>query len=500
MARKRVALVLSGGVSLGTYIAGALDELLVALNAHSDEYVIDIITGASAGATTAAIVAYDLLYRGGKTGLYRAWVEQIDFVNLLDRQIPTNGQEPVALFHARQLHTVANETLDWGNSAAAPVRAPACAENLIVGMTLTNVDALPYVARIRVSAASRTEDFTQYRHAEQQTFHLSAHQLPDAQTLKQFKQVSIASAAFPFVFPMVKLRRRANDPNQYIQSPNFEGEAEFWYYDGGTFNNLPIDLAWHHIRQIQGSDRVDPDRLIIVIDPSREGSPKLSQVYPNLPQYASKLLQALRTESSAIQFDREVLRPSLRIPDPTLQRRAETTSSGVLGSIPGVDRAEVDVLDTFALVLPEAGDRPLHGSYLGIALSGFLDRKFREYDFRRGAADARRVVREVLKINSYDAQRPDGEQFYHPDDDPQFAYDLSSYTALDRIPSSHDPQRSVREVFETALQQRVSALIGHWNPPGLNLIYAWGLNRWVRNHLPDIWIPQERPTSGAVLT
>ena len=54
MAKKQVALVLSGGSSLGSYIAGALDELTRAF-AASDQYEIDIITGASAGATTSAM-------------------------------------------------------------------------------------------------------------------------------------------------------------------------------------------------------------------------------------------------------------------------------------------------------------------------------------------------------------------------------------------------------------------------------------------------------------
>src|SRR5215210_3705497 len=88
MAKTRIALVLSGGVSLGSYIAGALDELLRQM-AASGEYEIDIITGASAGATTAAIIAHGLLYRGGETLLHQIWVEQIDMIDLLDPAIST---------------------------------------------------------------------------------------------------------------------------------------------------------------------------------------------------------------------------------------------------------------------------------------------------------------------------------------------------------------------------------------------------------------------------
>ena len=63
---KKVALIIAGAVSLGSYEAGALTELLYALdklNKKSNEegngnaYELDVITGASAGSLTAAMVA-----------------------------------------------------------------------------------------------------------------------------------------------------------------------------------------------------------------------------------------------------------------------------------------------------------------------------------------------------------------------------------------------------------------------------------------------------------
>ncbi|HEU5424413.1 MAG TPA: patatin-like phospholipase family protein, partial [Nitrolancea sp.] len=66
MAKTRIAFVLSGGVSGGSYIAGALDEILRALKS-SDQFEVDIISGASAGATNAALIAHRLCYRDGET-------------------------------------------------------------------------------------------------------------------------------------------------------------------------------------------------------------------------------------------------------------------------------------------------------------------------------------------------------------------------------------------------------------------------------------------------
>src|ERR1700728_4183798 len=68
---KRVAITIAGAVSLGSYEAGVLYELLEAIRtwneaAKSEEsrIYVDVITGASAGGMTAAMVAQRLMYDG----------------------------------------------------------------------------------------------------------------------------------------------------------------------------------------------------------------------------------------------------------------------------------------------------------------------------------------------------------------------------------------------------------------------------------------------------
>ena len=120
------------------------------------------------------------------------------------------------------------------------------------------------------------------------------------------------------------------------------------------------------------------------------------------------------------------------------------------------------------------------------ALSAFLDQKFREYDYRRGAADARRVALDVLGITQ-NVTRPEGEAFYRPDDDTTLNQDLSSYDILGSIDSSREAGRNVREVFERALKGRIKALVNQIDPPGPDLVYAWALERIILKKLPDIW-------------
>jgi predicted acylesterase/phospholipase RssA len=57
----RIAVVISGGVSLGTYEAGALTKLLTATALGKDPehtFECDVFVGASAGAMTAALAAH----------------------------------------------------------------------------------------------------------------------------------------------------------------------------------------------------------------------------------------------------------------------------------------------------------------------------------------------------------------------------------------------------------------------------------------------------------
>lgn len=478
MAKKRVALVLSGGVSLGSYIAGALDELLHGL-AASGNYEIDVITGASAGATTAAVIAHGLLYRNGETALHDAWVKKVDIVDLMPPHLPEN--QPLSVLSNDLLRRVARETLTWPNPNEQGVASPLVAPTLTVALTISNIEGLSYTSRLKMHAFGRDELFIQDRFAEQETFKLDLGVLPTDPLWTRIQEVAIASAALPFVFPPVALRRQADNPLHFIQKPAFDGEAEFLYCDGGTFNNLPIDLAWHYARQ---NDSPGDDRVIIIVDPSHDRIRQLDGRPPeqrpaarSLLQYAFQLLGAVHGESSAMQFDREVVLPSLN---------EGGAVSRLQGALPGIDRADVEVLDDVALVVPKPDDKRLKGSHLAYALSAFLDETFREYDFRRGAADAQRVAKEVLNI-TYSAARPDGDRFYRPDDDPAFQPELTDYSVLDMIPSSHDPNHSVKAVFEEALKGRIKGLINRIDPPGPDLVYAWFVDRKIIDELPELW-------------
>ena len=86
----------------GELRSGAAFEILDAVSQHNqwagennrpdDRIEIDVLTGASAGGMTVAMIAQRLLFDGAAMNqpydnpLYNAWVRDIDIVNLLDRQ------------------------------------------------------------------------------------------------------------------------------------------------------------------------------------------------------------------------------------------------------------------------------------------------------------------------------------------------------------------------------------------------------------------------------
>ena len=86
---KRLAITIAGAVSLGSYEAGVLYEVLDAIDQHNshpatpdDQRIkIDVLTGASSGGMTAAIMAHKMLYSGDEfrdpydNPLYNVWGE-----------------------------------------------------------------------------------------------------------------------------------------------------------------------------------------------------------------------------------------------------------------------------------------------------------------------------------------------------------------------------------------------------------------------------------------
>src|SRR5271165_486041 len=129
---KKLAITIAGAVSLGSYEAGVLYEVLDAIHQHNtnpattddNRVMIDVLTGASAGGMTAIVLAQKLLYSAGEfqgpydNPLYNLWVKRISLAGLQD----TEEDEPAltSLFSSNLIEAISIEALK-SRYAATPL-------------------------------------------------------------------------------------------------------------------------------------------------------------------------------------------------------------------------------------------------------------------------------------------------------------------------------------------------------------------------------------------
>ena len=107
--KKKLAITISGAVSLGSYEAGVLYEVVRAIGQHNqnpktktdDKIFIDVLTGASAGGMTATIAAQKLLYEAQSlagefsNAFYQPWVAEISIQRLLNLHGADNERQSI---------------------------------------------------------------------------------------------------------------------------------------------------------------------------------------------------------------------------------------------------------------------------------------------------------------------------------------------------------------------------------------------------------------------
>ncbi|CAH2573618.1 hypothetical protein PRNO82_03035 [Planktothrix rubescens] len=211
----QISLNLSGGIALGAYMAGVCFELVRQARKDNSPLLIDLITGASAGAMTGAITAYYLLNREitdteyeSQNILQRAWVEKadmkdIDTVFAIEdyRQVLNNlfNSQNESLLSQKGIKNIAN--LITENTDQLKVHQP-----LALVMTVTNLQGL------LVTYENKCRNFSgipAVNHAEtrQFLFHSELNRQGDRlqKIWKKVIDTSLISGAFPVAFPPIQL-------------------------------------------------------------------------------------------------------------------------------------------------------------------------------------------------------------------------------------------------------------------------------------------------------
>jgi predicted acylesterase/phospholipase RssA len=492
-----IALVLGGTVSAGAYTAGFADFFIEALDQWALKRAdpqgakvprhtvkLKVITGASGGGVTALLMARALKfwfpparlpqsYAAGLAGrtraeqaaldqnpLYDLWVNRLDATGLLapEPHWADRGLPMASLFSGAFLETLVRDVAGWQSKEAlepalAKGRRESYGDVLPLALTLTNLRGVPYQQFIPNSTNqlrfyTQHADFVRLAADVRPGLQVQPLETPDycGQSLvseaggrgvlswRDAAEFAKATAAFPFGFPPVTLRRPAADyhwrwavvpgvtaqtgmaaeyhcalevvpllPEESLLSSSDapQGVYEFAAVDGGAMNNQPIELARTYLAGVLGRNPREPNRAnrcVILVDPFADRPASGPSEVNSLLGLPLPFISALVANNRFSTADLTVFA------DPNARSRTMVT--------PIRKRSEKGQTTTVS------GGFAIATAFLD-AFGGFLSREYREHDFMLGRANAARFF---------------AEHFTLPRDNPLFdgqadAYDQSQMSA-----------------------------------------------------------------------
>ena len=286
MPKKRLAITIAGAVSLGSYEAGVLFEILRALkenntqNSHG-QIIVDVLTGASAGGMTAVTAAQKLLFDAGNLEnpydnvFYNTWVKEIN----LDRLLALGPDEKTAFsfFSSNAIETIADDYITGKYRPKRPyVRHPVVGDSLKLGLALSNLAGVDYaypIARKKGQSENNTFDYTSFE--DQKIGDISFTDKAESEVAadwQPWRDAAVACGAFPFAFRVKDLARAVEEFSdshhlvKWLQSPR-----NFPYTDGGLFQNEPLGMAKNLVDKIDNHLEIDSRFYLFVAPGSKTG-------------------------------------------------------------------------------------------------------------------------------------------------------------------------------------------------------------------------------------
>jgi hypothetical protein len=291
---KKLAITISGAVSLGSYESGVAFEILDALGQHNqwadshdpgERIELDVLTGASAGGMTVAMMAQRLLYDGPSmyepydNPLYNAWVTTVDIEGLLARRPDEDVTHSVFssdfVISISESFLMSRYKTPSGPPPPQPHPALSSDRKLQLGLALSNLNGVDY-DRPTLSGGQ----FIYTRHEDQ---FLTSIDIGDdrAETWERIRAMAVACGAFPVAFRVQDLLRYITEyPSPFLVRTVWGGQpaTTFTYTDGGVFQNEPLGMAKNLVEQIPGG-RLNSDQrgyLFIAPKPKRSEEVKYS--------------------------------------------------------------------------------------------------------------------------------------------------------------------------------------------------------------------------------
>lgn len=388
----KLAIAISGAVSLGSYEAGVMYEVLEAIAIHNENLAdddpnrieIDVITGASAGGMTAGILAQKLLCEGEKlrgaytNPLYESWVQEVDIGKLL---VQNREEYKFSLLSSKVVESIGEKYIKNFPTIAQP--HPSAASTIHVGIAMSNLNGWDYIVRPLNKDGDGEFIYTRYKdrfvcqlsHVDNNIalseISLSHKEDVDGGDIdkwvkmhptnwQKLRECSLSSGAFPFAFEAKKITRCPGKG----EFSNREGNT-YTYTDGGVFENEPLGLAKKLAEWIDAKAKDEESkRFYLYVAPGNKNS----------------------TANSNFGRDEQV--------------DLWTTLKSLISAIFHQARFQdwiIKDLDSqspiFQITVP---DKELIGELL-FAFAGFLDIRFRHFDYNIGRESARAALEKFSK-------------------------------------------------------------------------------------------------------
>ncbi|QVM93783.1 hypothetical protein JYG34_12530 [Pseudomonas entomophila] len=449
-----IGLVMAGAISAGPYEAGVLDYLFEALDAWEQakaktvgtplqasvpqhKVVIKVVTGASAGSMSAAIMAvaarFDFPHMSCKelgvhgyaslskrerewidemasrNPFFKSWVQDISIDKLLTtKDLDAPDSVVQSLLDSSSLLDIAQACLSYkGNNV---VHRPYLASPTRYLFTIANLRGIPYFLQL---GSGQGVGLGMTMHRDYRSFTISYSQNGVATPIrgddialdwspatterwKVLGMTAVASGAFPLALAPRPMTRVSSDYNyRFVVLPGDDNkparvvrlqpnplrmpvpEFSTFLVDGGTMNNEPLDLARQELAGLTGRNERSgllAKRCVLMIDPFPDTQAQGHDEPAGMtPALTSVIGDLIGAWKNQARFSAQDLALA----------------------------ADEEIYSRF-LIAPSRGDAAPSGlSLAGGALggfSGFLSRDFRQHDYLLGRRNAQKFLSHVFTL------------------------------------------------------------------------------------------------------
>ena len=361
---KRLAVTIAGAVSLGSYEAGVLYEVLDAIHQHNsnpatlpdDRIEIDVLTGASAGGMTAIILGQKLLFSADEflgpydNPVYNCWVKGIS----LEALQQTQADEPAlhSVFSSDLIEQIAENVIKARYRTAPPpppVRHSAAADTIRLGVALTNLNGVDYGYAVKPDGK-----FIYIRYGDQMTRVASAAS-DNADFWEPLRQAAVACGAFPFAFRSQDLQRSAKAEPQDYPAPNLEpwdhDPKTFTYSDGGILQNQPIGMAKNLVDLIDDHDNQE-SRYYLFVSPNAKDATANDNFHEANADYFHLLERLAGVVIGQSEFQDWITAESLNMKVGLLDARADGLRDAILAGNINIQALQTTADALLALFFP----------------------------------------------------------------------------------------------------------------------------------------------------